>query len=168
MVQHNDLEHVLQVKRKWIWVKLIVLQAKRMSTKPAGEKKLSNAEKQKRYREKSKEILKEKDKLRKKKNKSLWRASHYYTRKRWNKSQKKKKKETEKCSKQQHWWGTIGHQYGSLKRATSSLPKDRAQKQAAVWGHYPSNTKKVQTTLSMVKYLPTWDKREKSFFVWWN
>ena len=30
-----------------------------MSTKPAGEKKLSNAEKQKRYREKNKEILKE-------------------------------------------------------------------------------------------------------------
>ena len=36
-----------------------MLQAKRMSTKPAGEKKLSNAEKQKRYREKNKEILKE-------------------------------------------------------------------------------------------------------------
>ena len=49
-----------------------MLQAKRMSTKPAGEKKLSNAEKQKRYHEKNKEILKEKDKLRKKKtNKSL-------------------------------------------------------------------------------------------------
>ena len=46
---------------------LIVLQAKRLGRKPAGEKKLSNAEKQKRYREKNKEILKEKDKLRKRK-----------------------------------------------------------------------------------------------------
>ena len=36
-------------------------QAYRMGRKPAGEKKLSNAEKQKRYREKNKEILKEKD-----------------------------------------------------------------------------------------------------------
>ena len=43
----------------------IVLQATRMGRKPAGEKKLSNAEKQKRYYEKNKEILKEKDKLRK-------------------------------------------------------------------------------------------------------
>ena len=38
-----------------------------MGRKPAGEKKLSNAEKQKRYREKNKEILKEKDKLTKRK-----------------------------------------------------------------------------------------------------
>ena len=38
-----------------------------MGRKPAGEKKLSNAEKQKRFREKNKEILKEKDKLRKRK-----------------------------------------------------------------------------------------------------
>ena len=37
-----------------------------MGRKPAGEKKLLNAEKQKRY-EKNKEILKEKDKLRKRK-----------------------------------------------------------------------------------------------------
>ena len=46
-----------------------MLQAKRMGRKPAGENKLSNAEKQKRYREKNKEILNEKDKLRKRKNK---------------------------------------------------------------------------------------------------
>ena len=45
----------------------ILLQTKRMGRKPAGEKKLSNAEKQKRYREKNNEILKEKDKLKKKK-----------------------------------------------------------------------------------------------------
>ena len=38
-----------------------------MGRKPAGEKKLWNAEKQKRYCEKNKEILKEKDKLRKRK-----------------------------------------------------------------------------------------------------
>ena len=44
-----------------------MLQAKRIGRKPAGEKKLSNAEKQKRYREKNKEILKEKGKLRKRK-----------------------------------------------------------------------------------------------------
>ena len=38
-----------------------------MGRKPAGEKKLLNAGKQKRYCEKNKEILKEKDKLRKRK-----------------------------------------------------------------------------------------------------
>ena len=47
----------------------------------------------------------------------------------------------------------------SLKQAKSSLPKDRAQKWAVVKalfeGHYLINTKKVQTALSMVKYLPT-------------
>ena len=44
-----------------------MLQAKKMGRKPAGEEKLLNAEKQKRYCEKNKEILKEKDKLRKRK-----------------------------------------------------------------------------------------------------
>ena len=44
-----------------------MLQAKRVGRKPAREKKLLNAEKQKRYREKNKEILKEKEKLRKRK-----------------------------------------------------------------------------------------------------
>ena len=38
-----------------------------MGRKPAGEEKLLNAEKQKRYCEKNKEILSEKDKLRKRK-----------------------------------------------------------------------------------------------------
>ena len=38
-----------------------------MGRKPAGEKKLLNAGKQKRYCEKNKEILKEKDKQRKRK-----------------------------------------------------------------------------------------------------
>ena len=38
-----------------------------MGRKPAGEKKLLNAGKQKRYCEKNKKILKEKDKLRKRK-----------------------------------------------------------------------------------------------------
>ena len=50
---------MLEVKKKQILVKLIVLQAKRMGRKPAGEKKLSNAAKQKTYEKK--------DKLRKRK-----------------------------------------------------------------------------------------------------
>ena len=37
-----------------------MLQARRMGRKPAGEKKLSNAEKQKKYCEKNKEIKKKK------------------------------------------------------------------------------------------------------------
>ena len=44
-----------------------MLQAKRMGRKPAAEKKLSNAEKQKRYLEKNKEILKEKKKKKQRK-----------------------------------------------------------------------------------------------------
>ena len=55
---------MLQVRKKRY--KLILLQAKGMGRKPAGEK-LSNAEKLKRYRKKNKEILKEKDNLRKRK-----------------------------------------------------------------------------------------------------
>ena len=50
---------MLEVKKKQILVKLIVLQAKRMGRKPDGEKKLSNAAKQKTYEKK--------DKLRKRK-----------------------------------------------------------------------------------------------------
>ena len=50
---------MLEVKKKQILVKLIVLQAKRMGRKPAGEKKLLNAAKQKTYEKK--------DKLRKRK-----------------------------------------------------------------------------------------------------
>ena len=42
-----------------------------MGRKPAGEKKLWNAEKQKRYCEKNKEILKEKDKQAKKEKKQI-------------------------------------------------------------------------------------------------
>ena len=44
-----------------------MLQAKRMGRKPAAEKKFSNAEKQKRYLEKNKEILKEKKKKKQRK-----------------------------------------------------------------------------------------------------
>ena len=49
-----------------------MLQARRMGRKPAGEKKLSNAEKQKKYCEKNKEIKKKKDKLRKRKSRETF------------------------------------------------------------------------------------------------
>ena len=75
-----------------------MLQAKRMSTKPAGEKKLSNAEKQKRYREKNKEILKEAKKG--KKQIKVYEGLPTITPgKGETRVKRSKKKETEKCSK---------------------------------------------------------------------
>ena len=75
----------------------IVLQAKRMGRKLAGEKKLLNAEKQKRYLEKNKEILKEK------KQGKVYEGLPTITQgKGETRVKKKKRKETKKCSKQQH------------------------------------------------------------------
>ena len=75
---------------------LIVLQAKRMGRKPAGEKKLSNAEKQKRYREK-KEILKEK------KQRKVYEGLPTITQGKGETRVKRRKERRQKnCSKQQH------------------------------------------------------------------
>ena len=73
-----------------------MLQAKRMGRKPAGEKKLSNAEKQKRYREKNKEILKEK------KQKKVYEGLPTITQGKGETRVNNKRKETKKYSKQQH------------------------------------------------------------------
>ena len=109
-----------------------MLQAKRMGRKPAGEKKLSNAEKQKRYREK-KEILKEK------KQRKVYEGLPTITQgKGETRVKKKKKNETKKSAN-----NNIDEEplvvnmkfpalSRSLKRAKSSLPKDRAQKRAVV------------------------------------
>ena len=73
-----------------------MLQAKRIGTKPAGEKKLSNAEKQKRYREKNKEILKEK------KQRRVYEGLPTITQGKGETRVNNKRKETKKYSKQQH------------------------------------------------------------------
>ena len=73
-----------------------MLQAKRMGRKPAGEKKLSNAEKQKRYREKNKEILKEK------KQRRVYEGLPTITQGKGETRVNNKRKETKKYSKQQH------------------------------------------------------------------
>ena len=73
-----------------------MLQAKRMGRKPAGEKKLSNAEKQKRYREKNKEILKEK------KQRKVYEGLPTITQGKGETRVNNKRKETKKYSKQQH------------------------------------------------------------------
>ena len=87
----------------------MVLQAKRMGTKPAGEKKLSNAEKQKKYREKNKEILKEKDKLRKGKSREKFMKDFPVLHKEKVKQESKSRKERRKKMQQttalmrNHW-----------------------------------------------------------------
>ena len=73
-----------------------MLQAKRMGRKPAGEKKLSNAEKQKRYREKNKEILKVK------KQRRVYEGLPTITQGKGETRVNNKRKETKKYSKQQH------------------------------------------------------------------
>ena len=85
---------------------LIVLQAKNMGRKQAGEKKLSNAEKQKKYCEKNKEILKEKDKLRKRKSREKYEGLPTITQE--NKSQKEEKNGDKKMQQtttlmRNHW-----------------------------------------------------------------
>ena len=115
-----------------------MLQAKRMGRKPAGEKKLSNAEKQKRY-EKNEEILKENDKLRKRKSREVYEGLPSITQgKGETRVKKKKRKEKENAAN-----NNIDEEplvvnmkfpalSRSLKQAKSSLPKDRAQKRAVV------------------------------------
>ena len=82
-----------------------MLQAKRMGRKPAAEKKLSNAEKQKRYLEKNKEILKEK---KKKKQRKVYEGLPTITQgKRETRVKKKKRKEPKKVQQttlmRNHW-----------------------------------------------------------------
>ena len=82
-----------------------MLQAKRMGRKPAAEKKLSNAEKQKRYLEKNKEILKEK---KKKKQRKVYEGLPTITQgKRETRVKKKKRKESKKVQQttlmRNHW-----------------------------------------------------------------
>ena len=82
-----------------------MLQAKRMGRKPAAEKKLSNAEKQKRYLEKNKEILKEK---KKKKQRKVYEGLPTITQgKRETRVKKNKRKESKKVQQttlmRNHW-----------------------------------------------------------------
>ena len=82
-----------------------MLQAKRMGRKPAAEKKLSNVEKQKRYLEKNKEILKEK---KKKKQRKVYEGLPTITQgKRETRVKKKKRKESKKVQQtrlmRNHW-----------------------------------------------------------------
>ena len=118
-----------------------MLQAKRMGRKPAGEKKLSNAEKQKRYREKNKEILKEKEKLRKRKSREKFMKVFpllYLQGKGETRVKKKKRKKTKNAANNNTDEEplVVNMKFPalsrSLKRAKSSLPKDRAQKRAVV------------------------------------
>ena len=117
-----------------------MLQAKRIGRKPAGEKKLSNAEKQKRYREKNKDILKEKGKLRKRKSREKFMKDFPLL-------HKEKVKQDSKIIKERRQKNTANNNideeplvvsmnfpalFRSLKRAKSSLPKDRSQKRAVV------------------------------------
>ena len=77
-----------------------MLQAKRIGRKPAGEKKLSNAEKQKRYLVKNKEILKEKDMLRKRKSREKFMKDFPLLHKEKGKQESERRKESKKYSKQ--------------------------------------------------------------------
>ena len=124
-----------------------MLQAKRIGRKPAGEKKLSNAEKQKRYREKNKEILKEKGKLRKRKSREKFMKDFPLL-------HKEKVKQDSKIIKERRQKNTANNNideeplvvsmnfpalFRSLKRAKSSLPKDRSQKRAVVKAMFEDN-----------------------------
>ena len=80
-----------------------------MGRKPAGEKKLLNAGKQKRYCEKNKEILKEKDKLRKRKSRENFMKDFPVLHKEKVKQESKRRKERRKKMQQtttlmrNHW-----------------------------------------------------------------
>ena len=106
-----------------------------MGRKPAGEKKLSNAEKQKRYREKNKEILKEKGKLRKRKSREKFMKDFPLLHK---EKVKQESKEEKKGDKKIAANNNIDEEplvvnmkfptlFRSLKQAKSSLSKDRAK-----------------------------------------
>ena len=117
-----------------------MLQAKRIGRKPAGEKKLSNAEKQKRYCEKNKEILKEKDKLTKRKSREKFMKDFLLLHKEKVKQESKRRKERRQKNAANNNIDeeplVVNMKFPalsrSLKRAKSSLPKDRAQKRAVV------------------------------------
>ena len=116
-----------------------MLQAKRMGRKPAGEKKLSNAERQKRYHEKNKEILKEKDKLRKRKSREVYEGFPSITQGKGETRVKKKKRKKAKNTANSNIDEeplVVNMKFPAvsriLKRAKSRLPKDRAQKRAVV------------------------------------
>ena len=107
-----------------------------MGRKPAGEKKLSNIEKQKRYHEKSKEILKEKDKLRKRKSREKFMKDFPLLHKEKVKQESKRRKERRQKNAANNNIGeeplVVNMKFPALSRslkwAKSSLPKDRAQK----------------------------------------
>ena len=124
-----------------------------MGRKPAGEEKLLNAEKQKRYCEKNKEILKEKDKLRKRKSieKFMKDFPLLYTQGKGETRDKKRKESRQKNAANNNTdkeqlvvsikFCALSRSLNrakvvclrieskrSLKRAKCSLPKDRAQK----------------------------------------
>ena len=115
-------------------------QVKRMGRKPAGEIKLLNAEKQKRYREMYKEILKVKDKLRKRKSREKFMKDFPLLHKEKVKQESKRRKKRRQKNAANNNIDeepflinmTFPALSRSLKRGKSSLPKDRAQKQALV------------------------------------
>ena len=117
-----------------------MLQAKRMGRKPAGEKKLSNAEKQKRYHEKNKEIFKKKNKLRKRNSRERFMKDFPLLQKEKVKQKLKRTKETRQKNAANNMIDDeqlvvnmrFPAIYRSLKRDKSSLPKGRAQKRAVV------------------------------------
>ena len=110
-----------------------------MGRKPAGEK-LSNADKLKRYRKKNKEILKEKDNLRKRKSRGKFMKDFTLLHKEKVKQKPKRRKErrqknaANKNIDEEPLVDTMKFPAlsRSLKRAKGSLPRDRAQKRAAV------------------------------------
>ena len=114
------------MKKKQILVKLIVLQAKRMGRKPAGEKKLSNAAKQKTW--------KERQAKKEKKQRKVYEGPPTSTQgKGETRVKKKKRKETKNTAN-----NNIDEEplvvnmkfpalFRSLKQAKSSLSKDRAK-----------------------------------------
>ena len=116
---------------------LIVFQAKRMGRKPAGEKKLSNVEKQKRYREKNKEILKEKDKLRKRKSREKFSKDFPLLHKKTGAKRRKERRQKNAANNNIDEEPLVANMKfpalsRSLKQAKCSLPKDRAQKRVVV------------------------------------
>ena len=142
---------------------LIVLQAKRMGRKPAGEKKLSITEKQKRYHEKNKEILKEKDKLRKRKSREKFMKDFPLLHKEKVKQDSKRRKERRQKNPANKnideeplvvnmKFPAISR---SLKQSKSSLPNDRAQKRAVVKALFEVT---IPVTPRKSKLLSAWSK----------
>ena len=146
-----------------------------MGRKPAGEKKLSNTEKQ--YREKNKEILKEKDKLRKRKSREKFMKDFPLLHKEKVKQESKRKERRQKNAANSN----IDEEplvvnmklpalSRSLKQAKSSLPKDRAQKRAVVKALFEDT---IPVTPRMSKlfsawsniYLPTPKAKERKAFL---